>query len=139
MISCHVYRGKSYERYFRAVEAIMLEHGGRPHWGKMHALEAAQLRSSIPRGAVLELRARLDRAVVCVSLPRESLVSPTHGEVPVRRSGVLSLARRSASGTEGLEALDDPRDLLGGVMVAMLTRTMPSSWRRPMRATPRRA
>lgn len=42
-IAVHVYRGTDYERYFRAVEAIMNTHGGRPHWGKLHFQTAETL------------------------------------------------------------------------------------------------
>ncbi len=35
-IAVHQYRGMEFETYFRAVEAIMDEYGGRPHWGKRH-------------------------------------------------------------------------------------------------------
>ena len=35
-IAVHQYRGMEFESYFRAVEAIMDEYGGRPHWGKRH-------------------------------------------------------------------------------------------------------
>ena len=39
----HVYRGRPYEQYFRAVESIMNEVGGRPHWGKLHYQSAETL------------------------------------------------------------------------------------------------
>jgi L-gulonolactone oxidase len=42
-IAVHVFRGRPYEQYFRAVEAIMNEHGGRPHWGKLHFQTAETL------------------------------------------------------------------------------------------------
>jgi L-gulonolactone oxidase len=42
-IAVHVFRGTPYEPYFRAVEAIMNEHGGRPHWGKLHFQTAETL------------------------------------------------------------------------------------------------
>jgi len=39
----------------------MLRHGGRPHWGKMHTLDAAQLRERYPRfDDFRALRDRLD-------------------------------------------------------------------------------
>jgi L-gulonolactone oxidase len=43
-IAVHQYTGMEYETYFRAVEAIMDECGGRPHWGKRHYQTAATLR-----------------------------------------------------------------------------------------------
>lgn len=42
-IAVHIYKGMPYEQYFRGVESIMNEHGGRPHWGKMHYQTAATL------------------------------------------------------------------------------------------------
>jgi FAD/FMN-containing dehydrogenase len=35
--------------YYQACEAIFRAHGGRPHWGKMHYLDGATLRSIHPR------------------------------------------------------------------------------------------
>jgi L-gulono-1,4-lactone dehydrogenase len=43
-IAVHQYRGMEFESYFRAVEAIMDEYDGRPHWGKRHYQRAATLR-----------------------------------------------------------------------------------------------
>jgi L-gulono-1,4-lactone dehydrogenase len=43
-IAVHQYRGMEFESYFRGVEAIMDEYGGRPHWGKRHYQTAATLR-----------------------------------------------------------------------------------------------
>jgi FAD-linked oxidoreductase len=47
-IAVHQYRGMEFESYFRAVEAIMDEYGGRPHWGKRHYQTAATLRARYP-------------------------------------------------------------------------------------------
>ena len=60
-ISVHQYRGMPFERYFEAVQAICLNHGGRPHWCKVHSLKAAQLRRLYPRwDDFLALRERMD-------------------------------------------------------------------------------
>jgi FAD/FMN-containing dehydrogenase len=48
-ISCHMYRGMEYNRYFKGLEPIFLAHGGRPHWGKLHSLNAADLRPMYPK------------------------------------------------------------------------------------------
>jgi FAD/FMN-containing dehydrogenase len=37
------------DAFFRDVEAIFRAHGARPHWGKMHTHEAAELRRLYPR------------------------------------------------------------------------------------------
>ena len=47
-IAVHQYRGMEFESYFRAVEAIMDEYDGRPHWGKRHYQSAATLRPRYP-------------------------------------------------------------------------------------------
>jgi L-gulonolactone oxidase len=47
-VAVHQYRGMEFESYFRAVEAIMDEYGGRPHWGKRHYQTAATLRPRYP-------------------------------------------------------------------------------------------
>jgi L-gulonolactone oxidase len=47
-VAVHQYRGMGFETYFRAVEAIMREYGGRPHWGKRHYRSAADLAPLYP-------------------------------------------------------------------------------------------
>ncbi|HEY5816277.1 MAG TPA: D-arabinono-1,4-lactone oxidase [Solirubrobacterales bacterium] len=42
-IAVHQYRGMEWRPYFEAVEAIMGEYGGRPHWGKRHFQTAETL------------------------------------------------------------------------------------------------
>ncbi|MEO5689003.1 MAG: D-arabinono-1,4-lactone oxidase [Burkholderiaceae bacterium] len=60
-ISVHQYRGMPFEGYFDAVQAICLNHGGRPHWGKVHSLRAAQLSTLYPRwDDFMALRERMD-------------------------------------------------------------------------------
>lgn len=60
-IAVHMYRGSRYQEYFTAVEKIMTERDGRPHWGKMHTRDAEYFRAVYPRFAEFtELRDRLD-------------------------------------------------------------------------------
>jgi L-gulono-1,4-lactone dehydrogenase len=47
-VAVHQYRGMEFEAYFRGVESIMDEYGGRPHWGKRHYQSAATLRPRYP-------------------------------------------------------------------------------------------
>jgi L-gulonolactone oxidase len=47
-IAVHQYRGMEWRPYFEAVEAIMDEYGGRPHWGKRHFQTAATLAPRYP-------------------------------------------------------------------------------------------
>lgn len=48
-ISVHQDIREDDEPYFRACEAIFLEFGGRPHWGKVHYLDGAALAARHPR------------------------------------------------------------------------------------------
>jgi L-gulonolactone oxidase len=50
-IAVHQYRGMEWRPYFEAVEAIMDEYGGRPHWGKRHFQTAATLAPRYPAWA----------------------------------------------------------------------------------------
>jgi FAD-linked oxidoreductase len=60
-IAVHQYAGMEFETYFRAVEAIMDEYGGRPHWGKRHYQTAATLRPRYPEwDTFTEIRDRFD-------------------------------------------------------------------------------
>ncbi|MBC9822245.1 D-arabinono-1,4-lactone oxidase [Terrabacter sp. MAHUQ-38] len=48
-IAIHKYHRQERGAYFDAFEAIAVNHGGRPHWGKMHTQGAGYLRSVHPR------------------------------------------------------------------------------------------
>jgi L-gulonolactone oxidase len=48
-IAVHQYHRMEHHRYFAAFEAIVAEHAGRPHWGKLHTLDAERLRPLYPR------------------------------------------------------------------------------------------
>ncbi len=60
-VAVHMFEGMAWEPYFRAVEAIMDEFGGRPHWGKRHFQTAATLRGRYPEWERFHaMRRRLD-------------------------------------------------------------------------------
>jgi FAD-linked oxidoreductase len=60
-IAVHQYVGMEFETYFRAVEEVMDEYGGRPHWGKRHYQSAATLAPRYPEWERFqEIRERLD-------------------------------------------------------------------------------
>jgi L-gulonolactone oxidase len=60
-VAVHMYRGMEWEPYFRAVESIMDELDGRPHWGKRHFQTAATLRARYADWDRFQsVRARLD-------------------------------------------------------------------------------
>jgi FAD-linked oxidoreductase len=47
-IAVHQYRGMEWRPYFEAVEGIMADYGGRPHWGKRHFQTAETLAPLYP-------------------------------------------------------------------------------------------
>ncbi|WP_307250992.1 D-arabinono-1,4-lactone oxidase [Kineosporia succinea] len=60
-IAVHVPAGAPHDGYFGAVERIMADYAGRPHWGKMHTLDADALARVYPLHAEFAaLRNRLD-------------------------------------------------------------------------------
>ncbi|GGF47901.1 FAD-linked oxidoreductase [Aliidongia dinghuensis] len=60
-ISVHQFERMPFERYFDGVQAICLNHGGRPHWGKCHSLVGRDLARLYPRwDDFLALRERMD-------------------------------------------------------------------------------
>lgn len=60
-IAVHVYQGMQYQQYFEAVEDIMDDYGGRPHWGKLHFQTSESLAQRYPEWERFQaVRARLD-------------------------------------------------------------------------------
>ena len=60
-VAVHMFKGMAWEPYFRAVEEIMDDCDGRPHWGKRHFQTAETLRPRYPRWDDWQaVRARLD-------------------------------------------------------------------------------
>jgi FAD-linked oxidoreductase len=60
-VAVHSYYRTPYQPYFDAVEAIAAGVGGRPHWGKLHHLDASRLRPLYPRfDDALAVRDRVD-------------------------------------------------------------------------------
>jgi L-gulonolactone oxidase len=60
-VAIHQYHRLAHDQYFAAFERIVADYGGRPHWGKLHTLEAEELRSLYPRfDDFLAVRDRLD-------------------------------------------------------------------------------
>jgi FAD-linked oxidoreductase len=78
-VAVHMYRGMQWEPYFRAVEAIMDELDGRPHWGKRHFQTAATLRASYPEwDRFTAVRARLDPDGRFANDWTERVLGPVH-------------------------------------------------------------
>lgn len=60
-ISLHHNAGLPFDHYFQAIEPILLEYGGRPHWGKKHYQTAEQLKKCYPHWEEFqEVRKQLD-------------------------------------------------------------------------------
>ncbi len=60
-IAVHMYKGMPYEPYFGAIEDVFQRYDGRPHWGKMHTLEANVLSTRYPRWRdFISQRAKID-------------------------------------------------------------------------------
>lgn len=60
-IAVHQYCGMEFESFFRAVEQIMDDYAGRPHWGKRHYQSAGTLRARYPHwDRFAAVRDRLD-------------------------------------------------------------------------------
>jgi L-gulonolactone oxidase len=81
-IAVHVYRGTPYDGYFTGVEAIMADHEGRPHWGKLHFLRAEQLAGLYPRWDEFQaMRRRLDPDGMFSNRYLDRVLGPAGGEV----------------------------------------------------------
>ena len=76
-IAVHVYQGMQYQQYFEAVESIMDDYGGRPHWGKLHFQKAGTLALRYPRWSDFqEVRARIDPTGVFSNAYLERVLGP---------------------------------------------------------------
>ena len=60
-IAVHRFARESYFEYFGAVEEVLQAAGGRPHWGKLHTMRAADFERAYPRfGEFVALRDEVD-------------------------------------------------------------------------------
>jgi FAD-linked oxidoreductase len=60
-VAVHCYYKDDYAFLFELIQPIMLRHGGRPHWGKLHSLSSDQLAALYPHwNDFLKVRAQLD-------------------------------------------------------------------------------
>jgi FAD-linked oxidoreductase len=61
VVAFHQYHRMPHERWFAICEDVLGAAGGRPHWGKMHRLDATALRERYPRyGDFVALRDEVD-------------------------------------------------------------------------------
>ncbi len=60
-LSLHQAANLEHGPFFDDAEAVFRNHGGRPHWGKMHSLQAEDLQQLYPKwGEFADIRGRLD-------------------------------------------------------------------------------
>ncbi len=60
-VAVHAYYKDDYRFLFDLIEPIFRRHGGRPHWGKLNSLDAADFKALYPRWTdAMEVRASLD-------------------------------------------------------------------------------
>ncbi len=86
-VAIHQYHRMDNRRYFAAFEAIVAEHNGRPHWGKLHTLDAQRLARLYPRLAAFQsVRAQVDPGGVFAN-PYLDRVLGSVGESGVRSGG----------------------------------------------------
>jgi L-gulonolactone oxidase len=79
-IAAHVPAGTDPGPWFQAVESIAGEAGGRPHWGKLHGLDAVVLRERYPRfDEFVALRDRLDPGGVLSNAYLDRVLGPAPG------------------------------------------------------------
>ncbi|MBF4995393.1 FAD-binding protein [Arthrobacter gandavensis] len=76
-IAVHRYYREDPGEYFAAFEALMLAHGGRPHWGKEHSLGAAGLSERYPLfDRFIRLRDRMDPGRVFANAYLDRVLGP---------------------------------------------------------------
>ncbi|MGY1808198.1 D-arabinono-1,4-lactone oxidase [Blastococcus sp. SYSU D00669] len=79
-VAAHVPAGTDPGRWFETLERIAGEVGGRPHWGKLHGLDAAVLRERYPRfDEFTAVRDRLDPTGVLANGYLDRVLGPVRG------------------------------------------------------------
>jgi L-gulonolactone oxidase len=82
-IAVHVYQGMQYQQYFEAVEDIMDDYGGRPHWGKLHFQTAETLAPRYPEWDRFQVvRRRLDPEGRFTNAYLDRVLGPIRSAVP---------------------------------------------------------
>jgi FAD-linked oxidoreductase len=76
-IAVHMPAGVDYRDYFALVAAVLDDAGGRPHWGKLHTLDAAALRGRYPRfDDFCAVRRSVDPAGVFANAELDRILGP---------------------------------------------------------------
>jgi len=76
-VAIHQFVGMPYREYFTEFAAIVAQVGGRPHWGKLHDLDAAALAELYPRFSdFVRLRSEIDPAGVFANSYLDRVLGP---------------------------------------------------------------
>ncbi|HEV6965318.1 MULTISPECIES: D-arabinono-1,4-lactone oxidase [Roseateles] len=79
-VACHAAHGEAYDYLVSELGPVFRRHAGRPHWGKLHDLGAAQLQALYPRFADFQaLRRRLDPEGKMLNAHLGQLFGGAHG------------------------------------------------------------
>ena len=122
-IAVHMYRGMVWEPYFRAVEAIMDDYEGRPHWGKRHFQKAATLAPRYPEWDRFQAaRARLDPGGLFQNEYARRVLGPvgSPSRRPRSRRSRLGRYAHDASHRRGVAGIVRSLSLLPGAERAMM-------------------
>jgi FAD-linked oxidoreductase len=85
-VAAHVPAGTEPGPWFAAVEATAAAVGGRPHWGKLHGLDAAALRARYPAfDDFVAVRDRLDPTGVLANAYLDRVLGPAPGRAGPRQ------------------------------------------------------
>ncbi len=102
-LAVHMYRGMAYQSYFQQIEAIFRRYQGRPHWGKMHTQNAADLAALYPRWQDFRrIRSRLDPHGLFLNDYLRRLLAADE-PIPADADAQCLTADRAVSGLEGHE------------------------------------
>lgn len=79
-LAFHVPAGTEHERYFKLVARVLDGYSARPHWGKLHDLDAELLRTRYPRfDDFVHLRDELDPGGVFTNRYLDRVLGPAAG------------------------------------------------------------
>jgi L-gulono-1,4-lactone dehydrogenase len=107
-VAVHMFEGMGWRPYFEAVEEIMLDLEGRPHWGKRHFQAAETLRERYPDwDRFASVRARLDPTGLFANAWTDRVLGPVERAAAMPSSSDDGTAEtRSSSDGEGAQAHD---------------------------------
>jgi L-gulonolactone oxidase len=101
-IAVHMYESMEWAPYFRAVEQIMDELDGRPHWGKRHFQTAATLRPRYPDwDRFRAVRARVDPHGLFANEWTDRVLGPVASPATAAPAGVAGDARMTEDPSDG--------------------------------------